>query len=887
MFPSNRAREIFLGARDLAAKEQATFVEEACQGDAALFQEVKSLLDAESSAGDYFEQLSDRISVSALSEEQPEKFVGKEIGNWRIIEALGRGGMGVVYHVERSDGAYQKKAALKILPLGLDSDQARTRFMQERQILARLDHNNIAHLIDGGVSEEGVPYFVMDVVQGEAIDDYCQNRFVSLEDKLRLVLQIGRAVQYAHRNLVIHRDLKPSNVLVQEDGQIRLLDFGIAKILETDAGSDFLTRSAFRPVTPAFASPEMLRGEDVDVTTDVYSLGVLTYLILGQKLPLDYEGLTGAEIIQQVASQRPPLLEIDPDLDAIIGKCLAKTPSNRYLSMESFCGDLENFLGRRPVVARSQTSWYRFTRFVSRNRGSLSVAALVLLAITLTTALALVQSFEAKRQRDLAQREQQRVQATNEFFGLLLEEIGSKPFTTVELLDRGTSLLEQQFGVDEAFMAPVLYEVSRRYSSIGEKSKQIELLKQTETLSSKHGDLSMHATALCRLSRAYVTIDPELAADYESRANAAYNALRHPSIGASHACLRMRAKSAQRDQRHDDSLNILLTLQEILDDHPSAATHLRGTLLNEIGYVYFLTGEMDQAVAHLQQTLTLLESTGRGGSYGYLQVAANLAVLLGSAGRLQDSLAIHEDIVTKIRNSGYQQRGASRFFEAYGISLARVKDMERAEEIFEEGVKAAELTGDEANLTANRLGLVKVLLSQQRYDEALDTLEVVNRFLDRNESASPVLRGSSIVLHAKVLRNMGRLQDAREVVDGFLDQLGYPNSKEEAGLLSAMTESAAVHQALQNYEYAESLVDDLIARLSRRSRDLGDGKVSVDVARSLIHRAEIRSAQTKHRGAIEDLERALPTISQELGESHSEVQEARSLLESVRQDLAD
>ena len=883
MYLSDKAREIFLKASALSADQQVAFLEQACGEDNELYKEVQSLLVAETDAAQYFDSLSQKIGISAFGVDDASALVDKTIGSWRIKELLGRGGMGAVYLVERSDGAYEKSAALKMLPLGLDNERARSRFKQERQILARLDHNNIAHLLDGGVSEEGIPFFVMDFVEGLPIDEYCRTHTCSLEEKLGLVLQVGRAVQYAHQNLVIHRDLKPSNVMVQEDGDIRLLDFGIAKILESTGESAHATQAALRPVTPAFASPEMLRGEEVGVSTDVYSLGVLLYLLLSEKLPLDYDGLTGAEILAKAKTDRAPLLGTHQDLDAIIGKSLSKEARNRYQSMESFCIDLENFLTKRPVNARAQTPWYRFTRFVNRNRGSLSMATLVLLAITLTTALALFQSVEAKKQRDLARQEQQRVQATNEFFALLLEEVGEKPFTTVELLDRGASLLEKQFGVDEAFMAPVLYEVSRRYASIGETQRQISLLEQVESLAQEHGDHSMHATAMCRLAGAYQFRDPERSTNYEKKGADLYDKLNNPDITASHACLRMQSKQLLHQGEYDEALEVLSRMQTILDQHPGAATHLRGTLLNDFSYANYLSGNLDQSASYLQDTLTLLEESGRGSSYGYLQVATNLATVLSSAGRLNESLEIHENVAQKIRDSGYQQRGATRFFAAYGNTLTRISDMKRAESVFNEGIQAGEIAEDLRNTAAVRIGLSKVLLSQRRFEEAINTIEAVKTFIAKNESAEPHLKSGSMVMHAKILRTMGRLDEGRDMIDGFLAEIGYPEADSGPGLLSAMIESAAVHQALENYEYAESLVTDLITKLSAKSKAMGDGKVSVDVGRALIHRAEIRFAQQKYEAVVDDLETALPTVRGTLGDDHEETIDAVNLLESARQ----
>lgn len=263
---SERAEELFVKASELDPDTRIEFVTDACGGDRELLDEVRSLLAAANEAGNYFDRLSGKIGLTALADDNVPLPENAQFGQWRLGGLLGSGGMGSVYLAERADGQFEQRAALKVLPVGLGGAQGRERFLIERQILARLVHDNIARLLDGGVTDDGVPYFVMDYVDGVPIDDYCEAQSLSVDDRLWLVLDVADAVQYAHRNLVVHRDLKPGNVLVEDGGRVRLLDFGIAKVIEPDGSEANLTRVSQRPVTPGYASPEMLRGEPVDAT---------------------------------------------------------------------------------------------------------------------------------------------------------------------------------------------------------------------------------------------------------------------------------------------------------------------------------------------------------------------------------------------------------------------------------------------------------------------------------------------------------------------------------------------------------------------------------------------------------------------------------------------
>lgn len=475
MLVSRRAEKLFIEAHALDPDTRVQFVTDACGEDKVLLDEVSSLLAAANESENYFNELSGKISLSALADgggALPENTV---FGQWRLLRLLGSGGMGSVYLVERADEQFEQRAALKVLPVGLGGAQGHARFLMERQILARLVHDNIARLLDGGVTESGVPYFVMDYVDGVPIDAFCEAQQLSVDARLALVLEIADAVQYAHRNLVVHRDLKPGNVLVEEAGHVRLLDFGIAKVLEPDA-DDNLTRVSQRPATPAYASPEMLRGEPVDATTDVYSIGVLIYALLTGRLPLSFDGLSLADMHERVLAEVPPPASrysdrVDNELDAIVAKALAKDPEERYASVEGLANDIRNYLDGLPVNARAPSAMYRAGKFIGRHKAGASFAAFAVIALASITGLAVNAAITAERQSQTIALERDRAEEIRDFLISIFNSADPNrapaDVTARELLDAGrqriaTELAEQpELQVDLAMTIGEVYATFR------------------------------------------------------------------------------------------------------------------------------------------------------------------------------------------------------------------------------------------------------------------------------------------------------------------------------------------------------------------------------------------------------------------------------------------
>lgn len=395
----------------LAPEEREAHIAEAAGGNAAVAAEAASLIAAASDAGEFLE-----TPAMVLEDLSP----GEEVGPYRILDLIGRGGMGSVYRAVRTSD-FQQKVAVKVVKRGMDTQFLLERFRQERQILATLDHPNIARLLDGGATADGRPYIVMELVEGQPITEYAMAHKLSDEGKLRLFLTVCSAIQHAHQKLVVHRDLKAGNILVTEQGVPKLLDFGIAKLLEPDTRQ---TATAIRMMTPECASPEQVRGEPLTTLTDVYSLGVLLYELLTGTNPHRFANSTLAEMQRVICNEEPAkpstVRPIAAELDNIILKALDKDPARRYVSAAQMLEDIDRFLAGLPVIARPSTLGYRASKFVRRHLAATLGGAVVVIALAAGLGTALWQARVAGLERERAER---RFAQTHQLARSLLFEI--------------------------------------------------------------------------------------------------------------------------------------------------------------------------------------------------------------------------------------------------------------------------------------------------------------------------------------------------------------------------------------------------------------------------------------------------------------------------------
>ena len=439
--------------------------------------------------------------------------VGTQVGAYTIVSLIGRGGMGEVWLAQRSDGRFEGQFALKFLDSYSASPAALDRFRREGRLLARLAHPHIARLIDAGVTASGRPYLILEYVQGTRIDDYCAAHRLSVEARVRLVLDVLAALAHAHSNLVIHRDIKPTNILVTEEGDAKLLDFGIAKLLGSEAGSDSdspPTRIEDAAFTPEYAAPEQILGELPSTATDVYQMGVLIFAILTGRLPLAAQSTTRAQRIKAALDGEPlRMSEAAPagirkalrgDLDAIVSKALRKLPRERYGTAAALADDLKRYLHSEPVAARANLATYRMQKFVSRYRAAVIGTAAAVVALMAATAFALYQMREAQIQRDQSREQARRAELQAEFVTLMMTNVGDKPTTAEQLLDAGYKLLTRHYTDDPVFRISAMLNLSARYGDIGLYPKEYGLLQDADRIARGLNDWSMISRVECGLA---------------------------------------------------------------------------------------------------------------------------------------------------------------------------------------------------------------------------------------------------------------------------------------------------------------------------------------------------------------------------------------------------
>jgi tetratricopeptide (TPR) repeat protein len=475
-----RLRTLFDQAIERAPDERAAFLASEVGDDPSLINEVAALLEADARSA---ERLGHAVREAAASAAQAHAapIEGQRIGPWRLVRELGRGGMGAVFLAERVDGAFTQQVALKLIRRGMDSELVLRRFEAERQILARLEHPSIARLVDGGLTVDGQSWYAMELVEGDPIDRYCTTHQLDVGERLRLMADVCRAVMFAHSRLVVHRDLKPDNILVTERGEVRLLDFGIAKVLGDGPDAVTLTRTGFRMMTPGYASPEQVRGEAIGTASDVYSLGVILYELLTGTRPHDLEGKSLGEverIVSEALPERPSTRVgttgrlrrvLRGDLDMICLKALRKEPERRYASVEALLDDITRHIDGRPVLARPDTLRYRVRKFVTRHRiGVAGAAAGIVLVIGLTG----VYLVRLAAQRDLARAEAAKAEEVSRFLRGLFEvsdpaESRGATLTARELLDSGAARIQRDLAAQPEVQATMMRVIGEVYAELG------------------------------------------------------------------------------------------------------------------------------------------------------------------------------------------------------------------------------------------------------------------------------------------------------------------------------------------------------------------------------------------------------------------------------------
>jgi len=514
----HEVKRLFGEALELPEEKRREWIESVCPS-AAIRGEVLSLLEEHTHSGDFLEQ-PEPPAAGLLEDLLGSVRAGQTIGGWRLVREIGRGGMGVVFEAVREGEDFQARFALKVIRGGFVTPQLVERFRLERRVLSRLAHPGIAALLDGGTTDGGLPYLVMEYVEGVPIDQWCREKGLPIRERVALMAEVCRAVQHAHERLVIHRDLKPGNIFVTPEGRPKLLDFGIAKVLADDFGeTPEATRTGMYVLTPDYASPEQITGAPATTATDVYSLGVLLYLLLSGKRPYDLSGLAPLEAMRRVleSAPRPPSAAAAPeaqaalrgDLDQIVMKCLSKEAPERYSSAAALADDLEAWLQGRPVSAVPPSWRYRLRRWVKRNPAASAALAALALSITVGGIATAWQAREAHLARQRAEQRALEIQQFSrslvfELHGVLYKLPGSTEARAL-LLDRAMKFFDGAARTAEQD-APLLLELAEGYRRLGNvlgSSFSNNLGRREEALQAFNKGLAVTAAARRRQPPSY------------------------------------------------------------------------------------------------------------------------------------------------------------------------------------------------------------------------------------------------------------------------------------------------------------------------------------------------------------------------------------------------
>jgi len=692
---------LFEKALDLAPAERTAFLNAIRARDPALYQELASLLEALEDDPGFFDRLSDTFVSPIISHFDGEPPAPDHVGAYRIVREVGRGGMSTVYLAERADGQFEQQVALKLVRAGLDQAARLQHLVIERQILASLNHPNIARLYDGGVTPDGRPYLVMEYVEGESIDRYCDARCLSLADRLRLFQVVIEAVQYAHRNLIVHRDLKPSNVLVVEpasgqprQGHVRLLDFGIAKLLEADgdATPPSSTQTGARWLTPEYAAPEQIRGERITTATDVYQLGVMLYRLLTGHRPYRVSTTSTYEIERAVCEEEPTrpstivakveerrqgeaMVRITPeavsqtratalntlrrtlsgDLDAILLKALRKEPEQRYVTAEAFAEDIQRYLEGRPVRARRGTWGYHARKYVQRNAWRVGAAAVIVLLLLGYAATVTVQRRQVAEERDRAQREADKAEEMTSFLMDLFEisdpdEAQGETVTAREMLDNGARRIQQELDEQPEVQALMMNTIGQVYEKLGLYDDALILLDTSLALrrrlfSPPHADI---AGGLYALAEGHASLgDYDQAETHLREAIAMWRRLpdNEEQLAESLVFLALLHKVRSRYAAADSLYHEALAIQHRVlgDEHPDIAATLNNLAASQSDQGRYAAADS------LYRTALAMQRKLLGDHHSHLAATLNnLAFLREAQGRYpeadslyQESLAIH------------------------------------------------------------------------------------------------------------------------------------------------------------------------------------------------------------------------------------------------------
>jgi eukaryotic-like serine/threonine-protein kinase len=827
-----------------------------------------------------------------LPSERPEvaTLAGRNLGPYVIETEIGRGGMGSVWRARRIDERFETTVAVKFLHASWIGLQGEQRFRSEGQILGRLDHPNIARLIDAGVLDATHPYLVLEYVEGESIDAYCDSQTLNIDARVSLFLDVLDAVAHAHSHLIVHRDIKPANIFVTRAGSVKLLDFGIAKLLDYATGAAAPTKSSATALTPRYAAPEQLLGKPVTTATDVYSLGLVLYVLLTGKHPVGSESDSSAELIRAVLTQDAPRAStvagmqtlqrrtLEGDLDNILGKALKKSPDERYASVGAMADDLKRYLAHEPVKAHADTMTYRLTKFVRRHRGGVLSGVLVVLVLCAATITIFLQKLEADRQRDLAQFEARRAESASEFLDVLLISDGGTSQSSLSAADRvelGARMLELQYRDDPRFAGRMLVDLSTQYRGQTFTSKAVALDARGYELGKAAHDPELMALAQCAATYAEATAGiTKNAPQRLSEAKRLVAEIRTPSVVLQVDCDRAEAELDMHMGNEKGAEQTLEAARRLLEESGQTYRTAYTSVLNDLGGVYNETSRLAEALAMAQLIGATHEKYGRGGTGARLIALQNEATVLLNMGEIRASSTVAE----KVRSRRLALEGNS----SEPLSMT-VNDAERLARLgkSKEALDLALSACARARAAGNSRWLIFALRTASIGYMDLGQLPEAESSIE--EAATALAKGSATdhsylgLLHR--LRGLLELHltdpaAALQQAKASLAEMGAPSQGTSRNARASLDLAAAAALALGRAAEAESFAREAlqIAEAAARGAD-----TSADVGEALLLLAKAEIEEGRAAEAQGALERAARCLTNGLGAEHALSREALTM----------
>ncbi len=783
---------IFFGALDAGIENREKYLAIECGADAGLRSEIEALL--KSAGDDPMLEIEKRLEF-ATSSPTIAPAIGQTIGRYRLKALLGQGGMGEVYSAERSDGEFRQEVAIKLVSGPVPGPETIRRFKAERQILARLNHTNIARLIDGGATPEGRPFIVMQLVDGLPITDFCDDNQLDFRARLQLFQIVCRAVQYAHQNLVIHRDLKPSNILVTPEGEVKLLDFGIAKLLETE--EEFTlphTQTGALLMTPETAAPEQIRGEPVTTATDVYGLGVLLYRLLAHKNPYGVTKPTRREMEEAILTKDPvqpsssatnlaTQKDLRGELDNIILTAMRKEPDRRYGSARELSDDLQRYLNDEPVKASRDTFTYRATKFIRRHRWGVGTVAAIAALIIGFGAVTAVQARAIAGERDTAQSERDRAEQVVQVLVDLFQtndptvDASADTMRVAAFLEQSQQKIIDNLAEQPGMQVRLKHVLGQVYIGRNQwpaaQGVLQDALEQQRSLAATPN--AVEAAISLDLSHTRLQLDGPNAEQFlreNIQLQRSTHGDEHPAVAT--AIERLAQVLADPEARLD-SLNRALEIRRatLPAVHEGIASNLDG-----IGVQQLIAGDYRTAATYFNEALDMLEQLFPANDPRVLSEANNLAVAYLFAGEHEQALRTNETVLARrIEVLGDSALAVGESHNNVATVYAFMHDYPAAEVSFRKTLDIYEAAvGRDQGQTMGSLGLYSVVAGnvgviiqyQGRFDEALPWFQTAIEAQDRFVGAGSEGTGRLRVLRAVVLLDM---QNPRAAADTILDVL--------------------------------------------------------------------------------------------------------------------